>query len=268
MAIRFSPVVEEALAQSAARYGLPLSSMRVIAQLESGGNPNARNPNSSAGGVFQFIDSTAKQYGLKNKFDPYQSADAGARLLRDNMAGLTKALGRQPTTGELYLAHQQGLGGAIKLLSNPNAPASSLVGGKAVSLNAGDPNMTASQFAARWVNKANSLDGNGQIMTGTGQPIVSPQAAEQAGIASLAPTSVAGLPTVGEVAATDAGAVAADPIAGIFGLLAQGQQQQQPVPVVQTIRKPKDTRPLEEKVASTSMTPDAYLERNRRKYFG
>ena len=136
-----------------AQYGLPAGYLERTAMIESGGNPNAQNPNSSAGGMFQFIDSTAKQYGLTDKTDPLASADAAARLAADNRAYLAKALGREPTAGELYLAHQQGAGGAAKLLAAGNAPAASIVGGDAVGLNGGNAGMTAADFAGKWTGK-------------------------------------------------------------------------------------------------------------------
>ena len=101
--------VRTAIDAAASRYGVDPTALSVIAQLESGGNPAAQNPNSSAGGLFQFIDSTAQQYGLTDKFDPYASADAGARLARDNAASLRRAIGREPTVGELYLAISKAL---------------------------------------------------------------------------------------------------------------------------------------------------------------
>lgn len=134
------------------QYGLPQGYLQRTAQIESGGNPNAQNPNSSAGGMFQFIDSTAKQYGLENKFDPMASADAAARLARDNLGYLKQALGREPTAGELYLAHQQGAGGAAKLLAAGNAPAASVVGADAAGLNGGG-GMSAADFAGKWTGK-------------------------------------------------------------------------------------------------------------------
>lgn len=134
------------------QYGLPQGYLQRTAQIESGGNPNAQNPNSSAGGMFQFIDSTAKQYGLENKFDPMASADAAARLARDNLGYLKQALGREPSAGELYLAHQQGAGGAAKLLAAGNAPAASVVGADAARLNGGG-GMTAADFANQWTGK-------------------------------------------------------------------------------------------------------------------
>ena len=136
-----------------AQFGLPAGYLGRTAQIESGGNPNARNPTSSAGGLFQFIDSTAKQYGLQNKFDPKAATLAAARLAADNRNTLVRVLGREPTAGELYLAHQQGAGGAAKLLANPNAPAVAIVGPEAVKLNGGHAGMTAAEFASKWLSK-------------------------------------------------------------------------------------------------------------------
>lgn len=134
-------------------YGLPTGFLGRVAQIESSMNPRAQNPRSSAGGLFQFIDSTARQYGLQDRFDPAQATDAAARLARDNADRLRNALGRDPTAGELYLAHQQGGGGAARLLANPSARAADIVGARAVTLNGGTPDMTAGQFAQRWIGR-------------------------------------------------------------------------------------------------------------------
>jgi hypothetical protein len=156
----FAPEVNAAIDRAAQEEGVDATTLRTIAQIESGGNPKARNPTSSAGGLFQFIDSTAASMGLADKFDPYQAARAAARLAKHNAAGLRKVLGRDASPGELYLAHQQGLGGAAKLLRNPDAPATKIVGGDAVRLNGGKPGMTAGQFARLWIDKAE----NGYVM--------------------------------------------------------------------------------------------------------
>ncbi|WP_019224123.1 transglycosylase SLT domain-containing protein [Bartonella rattaustraliani] len=146
---QYSPSVQQAIRQTAMRYGLPENYLYHVARIESGGNPNARNPRSSAGGLYQFIDSTAKQYGLQDRFDPVQASDAMGRLTRDNRNYLTRVLGRVPTEAELYLAHQQGVGGAARLLQNPNANAAQLVGRNAVALNSGNAGMRAGDFANR-----------------------------------------------------------------------------------------------------------------------
>lgn len=146
--------VRKVVSDAAQRYGIDPNALLTIAMIESSGNPAAKNPNSSAGGLFQFIDSTARQYGLANRFDPAQAADAAARLARDNASHLRRVLGRDPTGAELYLAHQQGAGGAAKLLANPNASAASIVGADAVRLNGGHAGMTAGEFAGLWLKKA------------------------------------------------------------------------------------------------------------------
>jgi len=153
----FSPTVQDAIGTASKKYGVPIEAMAVIAMIESKGNPNAKNPNSSAGGLYQQINSNARQYGVGNRYDPHQSADGAARFMRDNQIRLRRVLGREPTVGELYLAHQQGAGGAEKLLANPNARAVDIVGYEAVRLNGGNFQMTAQQFASLWINKAERI---------------------------------------------------------------------------------------------------------------
>ena len=145
------------------QFQLPGGYLARTAQLESAMNPNARNPRSSAGGLFQFIDGTAKQYGLADRFDPIQASQAAARFAADNQAHLAKRLGRAPTAAELYLAHQQGAAGAAGKLTNPDAR----VGGAEITLNAGSEGMTAGAFAQQWIDKFNQ--GSGGRMTG--QPL-------------------------------------------------------------------------------------------------
>lgn len=134
-----------------------------LAQVESNLNPYARNPNSSAKGLFQFVDATADAYGITDPFSVDQQVDAVNRFTEDNRGSLKRALGRDPTPGELYLAHQQGAGGAAKLLANPNTPAVQIVGEDQVVLNGGDRNMTSGEFAGKWINKFEKENG-GAIM--------------------------------------------------------------------------------------------------------
>lgn len=133
-----------------------------IAQIESNGNPNAVNPKSGAAGLFQFMPETARQYGLSDPKDPAASREAAGKLLADNRASLTKSLGREPTPGELYLAHQQGAAGAAALLKNPDRPAvaaltdvygSAYKARAAIVQNGGTDVMTAGEFAQKWTDK-------------------------------------------------------------------------------------------------------------------
>jgi hypothetical protein len=139
---------------AANRYGMPPETLLRIAQIESGMNPNAANPNSSARGLFQFVGGTWKGYGQgQNPLDPVANADAGARFTRDNYNTLRNRLGRDPEGWELYLAHQQGAGGALKLLSNPNARAADVTSPEAIRLNAGNTSGSAGDFANLWKAK-------------------------------------------------------------------------------------------------------------------
>ena len=122
------------------------------ALVENSGKPTD-DPTKKYTGAFQLGADEAARYGVADRNVPAQSAEAAARLALDNQAGLTRALGRPATPGEVYLAHQQGLGGAIALLQNPGMPAVQALaaGGQkapaaAVTQNGGDADMTAAQF--------------------------------------------------------------------------------------------------------------------------
>lgn len=151
------PRLSEAISGAATANGVDPAYMTRLALVENGGKIDGTSPLSSASGPFQFINSTAKQYGLTNPADPAAAATAAARLTLDNKAALTQALGREPTPGELYLAHQQGAGGAAKLLANPDAPVESVIGAQAARNNGATPGMTAGQFASKWTGKFSDI---------------------------------------------------------------------------------------------------------------
>lgn len=193
-----------------AENGLPQGYLERTAYIESKGDPNAKNPSSSAGGLFQFIDSTAKAYGVKNKFDPVQATDGAVDVAVDNMRILTKALGRKPTAAELYLAHQQGGTGAKRLLVDPTAKAVDIVGIDAVRLNGGDENMTAGEFANLWLNKFNNTK---TIPSTVGRPSDANAVASRAGEAvQRAVTTPAGTPSAPMTMAS--GGAPTAPVAG------------------------------------------------------
>jgi Transglycosylase SLT domain len=154
---------------AANRYGVDPAYLAQVAAAESSNNPKAVSP-TGAKGLFQFSNGTARQYGLRNPFDPAQNADAAARLTRDNQGKLTDSLGRAPSSSELYLAHQQGAAGASAILKNPNQNAvdalAPVYGGnrtkaaQAVSVNGGSPDVTAGDFANKWSAKFGSPGAN------------------------------------------------------------------------------------------------------------
>lgn len=92
-------------------------------QIESGGNPNAVT--GSYSGLGQFSKVLEKRYGIndQNRSDPAVQTRALSMENAENHDALTRALGHEPTPADYYLAHQQGVGGAIAHLSQPNLPA-------------------------------------------------------------------------------------------------------------------------------------------------
>lgn len=135
---------------------------------ESGGDPNARNPNSSAGGLGQFIDSTWISMLTKNrpdlvegkspqeiialKSDPVLSKQMTEAYAADNGQILAKA-GQPVTPGNTYLAHFAGPQGAVSVLSaSPETPVSAILGDTAVKANPFLRGMTAGDLRA-WADK-------------------------------------------------------------------------------------------------------------------
>jgi hypothetical protein len=150
-----NPVIE-AIRQGADRTGTSFDYLMKTAQRESALNPDARARTSSATGLFQFIEQTwlsmVRSEGARHGLDEAAKAivqgadgrltvpDAAMRdqimaLRRDPetaavMAGaftqrnndqLQSALGREPTKGELYIAHVLGARGAQELIGAAQA---------------------------------------------------------------------------------------------------------------------------------------------------
>ena len=157
-----SQSVSDAIQDAADATGASFEYMLATAQAESGLNPQAAASNSSARGLYQFIDqtwlATLKRSGaglgyskyadaivqtgpgrydvpdpilrrdvLALRDDPVANAAMAGVLTRDNAARLASRLGRAPSDGELYIAHVLGSAGAAKLTTlastNPGAAA-------------------------------------------------------------------------------------------------------------------------------------------------
>lgn len=167
---------KEIITSAANRYGIDPDLATRIAHIETGGtfDPRAFNRGSKASGLFQFIPSTWSQYGGgASPFDPEANADAAMRLLLANKKVLTNRLGREPTGGEIYMAHQQGAGGASAILRRGDELAYKLVGQRAVESNLPSARrgeamtMTGKQFSDLWTQKLNAVGGTPLVKGGT-----------------------------------------------------------------------------------------------------
>ena len=143
---KFSTVTSTPPVTGTGGTGIP-SYLQKVAQVESSGKAGAKNPESSASGLFQFTASTwketvskmGKDYSLEDRFDPSKAAEV-AKFFTEGQAGqLEKALGRAPSETDLYMAHFLGAGGAIKFLramsKNPSGPASEGAGSDQIEKN-------------------------------------------------------------------------------------------------------------------------------------
>lgn len=154
-----SPVqtpVMDAIRAGSQRSGADFDYLLKTAQRESALDPQARAKSSSASGLFQFLEQTwlgvvkatgaehglakvasaisetkggrfevadpaVKQQILALRADPEVAAVMAGELTRRNGASLAGSLGRQPTRGELYIAHVMGAAGGAELIRRANA---------------------------------------------------------------------------------------------------------------------------------------------------
>jgi hypothetical protein len=158
-------VVEAAIQRASRATGVDFGFLMKTAGRESGMNPRARAANSSAAGLFQFVEqtwlSTLKQHGAKYgyaryadlitrgsdgryhvaggearravmelRMDPHAASLMAGELASDHAAYLKGRTGRTPTAGELYAAHFLGPQGSARLIeavqSRPGASAAAL----------------------------------------------------------------------------------------------------------------------------------------------
>lgn len=138
-----------------------------IIGVESGGNANAKNPNSSASGVGQFLDSTwlamVKKYRpdlanrkpseiLALKSNPKIAREMTADYAKEN-ADFLQNEGLPASDANIYLAHFLGPRGATQVLkADPSTPVANIVGQDVVNANPFLKGMSTSQVAA-WAAK-------------------------------------------------------------------------------------------------------------------
>lgn len=165
---------------------------RMVA-MESNGDPNARNPLSSATGAGQFIDGTWLQFAQANpdrfqgmsrdqilaaRNDPNLSREAVDWYRRENLAAL-EGQGLPANDGTAALAHRFGPQGAAGLLrADPNAPIDGIVGPQVMAAN---PDLAGRSVGQVVGNYAQRFGGSQPSPSGSAPP-ATPAAPQPAGL--------------------------------------------------------------------------------------
>lgn len=163
-------------------YGAqPSSYVDRVVGVESGGNPMAKNPNSSATGLGQFTEGTwlemmsrhmpeymqgkSREQVLALRNDPTLSRTM-TQYLGDENGQILQSAGLPVTDGTKYLAHFAGPGGAVKALqAAPGTPVAAIMSPEAIAANPFLQGMTTDQLV-QWAN--------GKVGGGGASPSIAP----------------------------------------------------------------------------------------------
>ena len=129
---KWSQDVIDALDVAASNYSIPREILYTIANIESGGNSEAKNKKSGAAGLFQIMPQYFIDYGVDKStvWNPYINAEAATKKMVKRLKSINKIINpadRDNIGAYIYMAHQQGLGGfqtvytACNKYSNLNA---------------------------------------------------------------------------------------------------------------------------------------------------
>jgi hypothetical protein len=116
---KLTPIQSQIVIQ-AAQMGVDPRTALTIASIETGGrfDPNAKNPKSSAQGIFQQIDSNWNETGGGDRADVGTQIRNGIASIANTQQALEKRLGRAPNAQETYLGHLLGSAGAAALIES------------------------------------------------------------------------------------------------------------------------------------------------------
>jgi hypothetical protein len=153
--------IQQAIIAEAERQGEDANLALRMAAVESSFEPTAKN--GSSRGLYQFQPGTwAEEGGAPGaELNAEENIKRGIQHIKKNRTRLRAKLGREPTDGEIYLAHQQGFGGAIALLSAPAGMSAvdalqraGVKNARAhITRNGGTEAMSAADFAGKWSRK-------------------------------------------------------------------------------------------------------------------
>lgn len=160
------PTNAKQIALRAKQDGVDPSVALTISHIETGGqfSHTAKNPTSSAYGLFQVLDDSWKNLGGKDRNNVEEQIRIGLKHIKQANSFIRKSLGREPVAHEQYLGHLLGPGGAVKVLeADPNRPLIDVVrsydskNANAIVKNNGMSGMTVGQAIDKWRNKWNQL---------------------------------------------------------------------------------------------------------------
>jgi hypothetical protein len=167
-----------------------------IARAESSMSPAAQAKTSTAGGLFQVVDKTWKEFGGKpgKKLDADENIRVGTDIIAKNAQTLKGFLNRDPRPAELYAAHYFGPSGAKSFLSaEPGTPMESLFSEKVIKANPNLKGKTSDQVMASLEKKMGGKPAAPTVSRETSAPAAAPSRALPP---SLPPMAAAGTATV------------------------------------------------------------------------
>lgn len=151
--------VEALIREAAAGRGVDPDLAVKIARKESELYPRAKNPRSSAYGLFQITDDTWKQYGgtKDNRYNMMDNIRIGVDIIASNRDRFLREFKRTPDAGELYTMHVMGQTGGPRLLKeDPNALMADVVSPKVIKANKIPKTQTVGEFIATLQKKMGS----------------------------------------------------------------------------------------------------------------
>ena len=151
--------VESLIREAATSRGVDPDLAVRIAQKESSLYPKAKNPRSSAYGLFQITNDTWKEYGgtPENRYDMMDNIRIGMDIIASNRDTFLKKFGRAPNAGELYTMHMMGKTGGPRLMSqDPTALMADVVSPKIIKANRIPSTQTVGEFIASMQQKMGS----------------------------------------------------------------------------------------------------------------
>jgi len=168
------PTNAKTIARKAQQEGVDPSVALTISHIETGGSfsHSAKNPTSTAHGLFQVLDKTWKGQGGGDRNNVDEQIKQGLKHIKNANASMRKSLGREPVAHEQYLGHLLGPGGAAAVLkADPNAKLIDIVrkydskNADAIVNNNGMSGLSVGQAIGKWQTKWNQLSsrygGNG-----------------------------------------------------------------------------------------------------------